>query len=390
MSPASMLRRSLLAAFVVVLACNSLTGVDDLRVREGDELGNAGTVAFGNGGQGGNSGGSAGALPGTGGRGGTGQVAGGSGGGTPGVGGSMSAGGSGSLSAMNGAVSASCTSDADCLSGLSCALPDEIGIFGAGGPQGGYCTAQCSNGNDAECTRFDPLSVCGLNAGVDTPETTDDVYYCVEACQTGTATASELKCNSRPDLGCLDTDGMTTQGVREIGLCIPACQSDEGCDVALCDLASGLCVATDEEPAMGAPCADEGDCFGNPCITLTGAPQFCSGICPFGSLDGCLAFDPPREAACLDAYYVGGDFGDVGICAELCDVDAEPLDDRYGAGTAATFGRVGFCDYIDNPSVTLCSETCADSADDFCDDGGEDSDTAICDYGTDCTDCGPR
>jgi len=39
---------------------------------------------------------------------------------------------------------------------------------------------------------------------------------------------------------------------------------------------------------------------------------------------------------------------------------------------------------------TLCTNTCTYDADGDCDDGGPGSDFSLCDYGTDCTDCGPR
>lgn len=38
----------------------------------------------------------------------------------------------------------------------------------------------------------------------------------------------------------------------------------------------------------------------------------------------------------------------------------------------------------------LCSDTCGTSHDGECDDGGPDSLYSICDFGTDCADCGPR
>ena len=38
----------------------------------------------------------------------------------------------------------------------------------------------------------------------------------------------------------------------------------------------------------------------------------------------------------------------------------------------------------------LCSDSCSFASDGECDDGGEGSDFAICDYGADCSDCGVR
>ena len=45
----------------------------------------------------------------------------------------------------------------------------------------------------------------------------------------------------------------------------------------------------------------------------------------------------------------------------------------------------------DNPNAGgLCDDTCAFSDDGACDDGGPDSSFSVCEFGTDCTDCGPR
>lgn len=42
------------------------------------------------------------------------------------------------------------------------------------------------------------------------------------------------------------------------------------------------------------------------------------------------------------------------------------------------------------PAGSLCTDTCRDAGDGWCDDGGEGSDYSICALGTDCGDCGPR
>jgi len=39
---------------------------------------------------------------------------------------------------------------------------------------------------------------------------------------------------------------------------------------------------------------------------------------------------------------------------------------------------------------TVCTNTCSDAGDGWCDDGGPGSDFSICAFGTDCADCGPR
>jgi len=42
------------------------------------------------------------------------------------------------------------------------------------------------------------------------------------------------------------------------------------------------------------------------------------------------------------------------------------------------------------PAGSLCTDTCRDAGDGWCDDGGPGSDYSICGLGTDCGDCGPR
>jgi hypothetical protein len=49
-----------------------------------------------------------------------------------------------------------------------------------------------------------------------------------------------------------------------------------------------------------------------------------------------------------------------------------------------------------SPATSICNDfgkcidTCAYSNDAVCDDGGPDSEFSLCEYGTDCSDCGPR
>ena len=41
-------------------------------------------------------------------------------------------------------------------------------------------------------------------------------------------------------------------------------------------------------------------------------------------------------------------------------------------------------------TLGMCDDSCTFAMDGECDDGGPDSDTSVCDLGTDCSDCGPR
>jgi hypothetical protein len=62
------------------------------------------------------------------------------------------------------------------------------------------------------------------------------------------------------------------------------------------------------------------------------------------------------------------------------------IDGSAGAGGTSGRGGAGGT----GGSGAGCTETCRDSMDNFCDDGGEGSHTNICALGTDCSDCGPR
>jgi len=78
--------------------------------------------------------------------------------------------------------------------------------------------------------------------------------------------------------------------------------------------------------------------------------------------------DAPELPGCTEGLCEGGGGGD-GDADGDAEVDAEV--DADGA-------------------ESLCSNSCPRARDDRCDDGGEGSGNDLCDYGTDCADCGPR
>jgi hypothetical protein len=83
-------------------------------------------------------------------------------------------------------------------------------------------------------------------------------------------------------------------------------------------------------------------------------------------------------AACGDdSRPSGGDSGPARVDGGGVRTDAGPRPD--GSSRADT-GATG----------TLCTETCEYTNDGACDDGGPDSMFSVCDFGTDCIDCGPR
>lgn len=57
--------------------------------------------------------------------------------------------------------------------------------------------------------------------------------------------------------------------------------------------------------------------------------------------------------------------------------------------TLLSGSTLGGCDK-DDPEAAFCNDTCAYSSDLACDDGAPGSSYSLCNFGTDCTDCGVR
>jgi hypothetical protein len=158
-------------------------------------------------------------------------------------------------------------------------------------------------------------------------------------------------CDSRRD-GARRTDG----GVTHVDAnCAPACGTLE-CGVdPVCGTSCGSCEG--EESCLA------GMCQVIPCTTREECPlgaECVEGLC--------------RTVACIPAC---GDrtCGPDPVCGMSCGTCTEGVCDESG--------RCG-------GGGTLCGETCTYSGDGECDDGGEGAVTSVCEYGTDCIDCGPR
>jgi hypothetical protein len=221
-------------------------------------------------------------------------------------------------------VGRSCSEDVQCGPGLRCYASDANEFFGAG-PAGGYCSLPCTQNPD--CTGVDPQSQCteGL---------------CLRTCRSMDPTSvRENKCLTRRDVVCQSEAylGVTPfSGLRQAGLCMPQCGSDEDCGERFCDLARGLCVTTRPTGApVGAECEVNQDCLGGSCVNADGSglSRLCTGPCVFG-----------QPVGCGDGVWLG----DVGFCVEVCDVDADCA--QVGNGFACRpdarvvrVGRAGFC-----------------------------------------------
>lgn len=242
--------------------------------------------------------------------------------------------------ALYAELGAKCQRDEECGPKLICWPASAQAFHGrAGGAAGGYCTSACSE--LAECTAIDPAAGCANG-------------LCMRGCYSGEPAPGEGKCLDRADLTCWSSAalGITPfdARVRQSGICLPSCESDDDCDGRTCDLALQLCVDAPTAGApIGAPCDSHEACAGRLCQPSAAGPSFCTAPCSFGTL-GCgygINADP-REAMCLGTAVfddLGSEGpGDVGICFELCDVPADCAQPGWQCITAPEVrGRSGFC-----------------------------------------------
>jgi hypothetical protein len=249
-------------------------------------------------------------------------------------------------------IGRSCTADADCGTGLTCFTAAGNNVFG-GGAAGGYCTLNC-NGNDSVCTAIDAQSAC-VGTGVGQP-------ICLRTCLSQDPTSgAENKCLGRVDVVCKSPAAlMQTQytGLRMTSWCFPQCNSDDDCPGRHCNLGTGVC--SDTAPTgteIGGRCSTNADCIGGACVQVGVDDFLCSAPCVFGQPVGCgYGLSPAvREAACLaplvQGFLSSEGQGDLGFCAETCDVDtdcAQHAARGWACAKTATanqqlFGRSGFC-----------------------------------------------
>lgn len=214
-----------------------------------------------------------------------------------------------------------CTTDADCGSGLRCVLARDV-MFGGGGPANGYCSAPC-DGNEAICDPYG--AVCAKyidgNSGA----------WCIKTC--ASADPPDVKCGGRDDVGCLVIP--STMGPS---VCVPRCANDAECGAPLtCDPSTGMCITGSRSGApTGAACGPEEDVCDGRCLLAgdyPGDPGVCGSYCVIGRVDAC-GRDPSEPlvagkdplAACMPYFPYSSSPGDLGACRQLCDSDADCLD----------------------------------------------------------------
>lgn len=209
-----------------------------------------------------------------------------------------------------------------------------------------------------------------------------------------TSSSSGAECPGPGFLGCPCTeDGKCLEGFK----CLPSINT---C-IDPADLTGGEAESTTAANTTGedcpegfqfCPCAPGGVCvIGLECI---------EGMCwvmPDGTTGdgttGDVCLDDYQtcfsQAECCDEGQHCLDFtqtnGDGVICAPECGTHTECPSKCCGGVGGLT---IHVC--YSAPCETLCANTCQWAYDGQCDDGGLDSEFAVCEYGTDCFDCGNR
>ena len=217
----------------------------------------------------------------------------------------------------------------DCSGALRCITPDGTEWDGEGVGQG-ICTQECST-DPSVC---DPAGVCLTLL--------DGSAFCVESCVQGSVPFSSpdrfpgFHCSGRFEMACVRLDD---GGGATVDACLPTCTNDLDCGNGFCNESTGTCAATEPMGApMGAACdpqAIEGGAA-DPCegfcvqIDAGAATQgFCSGLCTLGTFglpgvcDSNPAMGSVQDAGCLFASNATAEVGDLGLCANMCDCNAD-------------------------------------------------------------------
>jgi hypothetical protein len=295
--------------------------------------------------------------------------------GSAGTAGKAGSGGSGGIG-PNPALGAICSSNADCGASLVCKLPNANDFLG-GGPARGYCTMDCSSWSAGDGGPTDPCPALGKGAmcvSFDAnPNDPTPHAFCAKGCTEGPPVTSQTfgqfdpnKCHGRQDVICA---GLEDSFGTPVGFaCIPNCTRDSDCSSSgrVCDPRWNVCVITPNTGSpLGSNCTlwaeskgDAGVACAGLCLAVlktneagntdpNNIAHFCSQSCVFGSLNSCGYNNSPKAGICIYAMSTSGN-GDQGFCGQMCDVDAQCLDqyDNTWCDTswAFSFGR-GLCEF---------------------------------------------
>jgi hypothetical protein len=157
-------------------------------------------------------------------------------------------------------------------------------------------------------------------------------------------------------------------GVCQDGVCLHGCASEADCPSGHTCRSSGACVPAGL-PGLGEECVAEE-----------------AYLC---------ALDGPTAYACIGQFEDGEAIE--AWCSKPCDEDVECTDVwvsgccgtiQDGSTWCVPYAYSGSCG--GGTSEPICENTCLWAGDGECDDGGPGADWDLCEYGTDCQDCGPR
>jgi hypothetical protein len=247
-----------------------------------------------------------------------------------------------------------CNSDRDCGTILNCMKATGNDIVSQGGPAGGYCSFKCSDMADAKCTTLG--GSCNDLGTMAVP-----ALYCLQSCTLGGDATT--KCHARTDVACFPSTSVATSNA---GLCVPTCSSDVECPTGR-SCAFNICF---DSSVVTGPMGLTGDPLGSHCDpSLAGTandtckeqcvgavgmpPAFCSTYCVVNSVTACNFVDKMtpltgEHGICAPATTISGTgngaIGDVGICVQQCDKNADCLDqtDTLVCNTTDTTEH-GFC-----------------------------------------------